>query len=66
MKDQTKEMACYLLSEGEFKTDIIAVLAEFFEDAFKEDPAGVGEWLAKNGTSADLFVELVAQLRKDS
>jgi hypothetical protein len=44
----------------------IAVLAEFFQDSFKDDPHGVSDWLAQGGTSVDLFVELVDALKRDA
>jgi hypothetical protein len=33
------------------------------QDAFTDDPISVGEWLAANQTSTELFSELVAALR---
>ena len=42
-----------MLNDDELKADVVKVLAEFFEDSFKDDPAGVGDWLARNGTSVD-------------
>lgn len=55
-----------LIQEADVRKMTIDVLAEFFQDSFKDDPTGVGDWLAQNGTSADLFVELVDALRKES
>jgi hypothetical protein len=56
--------AAELIEDEDTKDLVIDVLAEFFQDSFKDDPLGVGDWLAQNGTSADLFVELVAALRR--
>jgi hypothetical protein len=55
-----------LIKEPDVRMTTIDVLAEFFQDSLKEDPAGVGDWLAQNGTSADLFVDLVAALRAEA
>jgi hypothetical protein len=74
LEDHCREVARKLQSlaeDGEqeapprpgMKDTVVSVLAEFFQDSFKEDPAGVGDWLDRNGTSADLFVEMVAELR---
>lgn len=52
-----------MLDDKETFSDVVAVLAEFFQDSFKEDAAGVGDWLARNGTTVDLFVELVDAMR---
>lgn len=58
------EMAAEILDEDpDTKATVISLLAEFFQDSFMEDPAGVGDWLYRNETSADLFVEMVALLR---
>lgn len=48
----------------ENKDVVISVLAEFFQDSFKDDPIGVGDWIAQGGTNVDLFVEMVALLRR--
>jgi hypothetical protein len=56
--------ATELLGDADVKDNVIEVLAEFFEDSFREDAAGVGDWLVRNGTSVDLFVELVAALHR--
>jgi hypothetical protein len=63
VKQQMEDVARDLLDDDVVKTDVVDVLAEFFQDSFKDDPVGVGDWLAQNGTSVDLFVQLVAQLR---
>ena len=62
MKDM-KDVARELIEERPIRADTINVLAEFFKDSFADDPMGVSDWLAQNGTSVDLFVELVAALR---
>lgn len=56
--------AAELIEDEDTKDLVIDVLAEFFQDSFKDDPAGVGDWLVQGGTSPDLFVELVAALRR--
>ena len=61
--ERFRQFARNILVEDETRTSVIDVLAEFFQDSFKEDPMGVGDWLAQNGTSVDLFVELVRELR---
>lgn len=63
MISSMREMAQEVLAETGMKDTVVTVLAEFFHDSFKDDPAGVGDWLAQNGTSVNLFVELVAELR---
>lgn len=65
MAKSMRELARNILCEEETRDDVIFVLAEFFQDSFKEDAPGVGDWLAQNGTSVDLFVELVAELRSE-
>lgn len=54
-----------LIKEPDVRKMTIDVLAEFFQDSFKDDHAGVGDWLAQGGTSVDLFVELVKALRAE-
>jgi hypothetical protein len=49
--------------------DVCSVLAEFFRDAFKNDPAGVGEWLAQGDNDPDEFIAKLDTLhpyKKDS
>lgn len=58
---QTKD----LIKEADVRKMTIDVLAEFFQSEFKEDPSGVGDWLAQGGTSVDLFVDLVQALRDE-
>lgn len=36
--------------------EIIALLAEFFRDAFKDDPGAVAEWFASGNNDIDKFV----------
>lgn len=64
MAEDMEEMAKEVLDEPGNRDLVIKVLAEFFEDSFKDDPAGVGDWLAQNGTSVDLFISLVAEIRQ--
>jgi len=54
-----------LIKEPDVRKVTIDVLAEFFQDQFKEDAAGVGEWLVRTGTSVDLFIDLVEALRAE-
>ena len=63
MSDLAKMAAVILDEDAEAKASVISVLAHFFQESFEEDPAGVGDWLARNQTSADLFVEFAALLR---
>ena len=44
MIEPMRELARDILSEDEAKDSVIAVLAEFFHDSFKDDPVGVGDW----------------------
>jgi hypothetical protein len=54
-----------LINEPDVRKMTIDVLAEFFQNEFRDDPAGVGDWLAQGGTSVDLFVDLVQALRDE-
>jgi hypothetical protein len=54
-----------LIKEPDVRKTTLDVLAEFFQDQFNEDPAGVSDWLAQGGTSVDLFVDLVKALRNE-
>lgn len=65
MADSMREMAREVLEEGDTRAVVIDILAEFFQDSIKEDPIGVGDWLAQGGTSADLFIEMVEELRSE-
>lgn len=60
------EEARELLADEDVRKTVIDVLAEFFQDSFDDDPMGVGDWLAQNGTSVDLFIELVGAIRAPS
>lgn len=46
---------------------LILLLAEFFMEEFREDPGGVGDWLAQGEQDADDVVprirELIAELK---
>lgn len=58
------EMAAEILDDDpDTKATVISMLAEFFQDSFREDPVSVGDWLTENKTSVDLFIEMVAVLR---
>jgi hypothetical protein len=52
-----------ILDDKETFKSIVDVLAQFFQDSFKDDPAGVSDWLAQGDTTPDLFVHLVKALR---
>lgn len=52
-----------VLDDGDNRNLVIDILAEFFQDSFKDDPVGVADWLAQGRTTPDLFVGMVAQLR---
>lgn len=52
-----------MLDDKETFADVIVVLAQFFQDSFKDDPAGVSDWLAQGDTTPDLFVHLVDAIR---
>lgn len=52
-----------MLDDKETFADVINVLAQFFQDSFKDDPAGVSDWLAQGDTTPDLFVHLVEAIR---
>lgn len=41
-----------MLDDKETFRDVINVLAQFFQDSFKDDPAGVSDWLARTGEYA--------------
>lgn len=41
---------------------LIRLLAQFFVDEFREDAAGVGDWLAQGGQDADELVPRIQAL----
>jgi hypothetical protein len=47
------------------KDEVIKTLAEFFMDAFADDPGGVGEWLADSGQDADEFYEAAKSIKNN-
>ena len=57
-------LAAEVLEDDDNKSLVVSVLAEFFQDSFKDDPVGVSDWLAQGGTSVDLFIDMVALLRR--
>jgi hypothetical protein len=53
-----------MLDDEDTEKLVLDALAEFFQDSFDEDPAGVADWLVQGGTSPDLFIHLVVALRQ--
>lgn len=52
-----------ILDDKDTFKNVIDVLAQFFQDSFKDDPAGVSDWLAQGDTTPELFVHLVEAIR---
>lgn len=44
---------------------IIKTLIEFFLEDFRQDPAGVGDWLAANDLDADEFLKNLDKLKEE-